>query len=105
MNAFLLVPTSGLLEVFVGDQLDLQATLTAHGGGGRLVSTNFESDGEPVCTATWFHDSTGIVNPRARQALVHLTDMHMIFTGPVLFHGAEEERLGVIVQLLSLREE
>jgi hypothetical protein len=105
VNTYLLVPSDGLLEVFVGEQVNIESTLIVHGGEGRLVSFAFENDGEHVCRVTWFHDPTGRVNPRARQTLTHLTDMHMIFTGPVMFHDVEEERIGVVVQLLSLREE
>jgi hypothetical protein len=100
---YLLIPPEGLLEVLAGRPINIEATLAARGGEGRLVSVVIEDDHEKVCRVSWFHSPTGAVNPRAREALVDLTDMHMIFTGPVLFHETEEERLGALVYLLSNR--
>lgn len=104
-DCYLLVPTSGLLEMLVGTPVDVEAALIARSGEGRLVSIEVSDGTTSTCRVTWFHSPIAMVNPRARQALVHLSDLHMIFTGPVMFHDVEEERLGVIVQLLSMREE
>jgi hypothetical protein len=100
---YLLIPPEGLLEVLAGGAINIEATLAARGGEGRLVSVVMEDNHQQVCRVSWFHSPTGAVNPRAREALVDLTDMHMIFTGPVLIYDADEQQLGRVVQLLSSR--
>ena len=100
---YLLIPPRGLLEIFIGEPISVETTLAAHGGEGRLISLDVENNGEKIVRVSWFFDSLLPVNSRAREGLEHLGNIHLIFTGPVLFYEADEARLGEVVELLSMR--
>jgi hypothetical protein len=101
---FVLIPPEGLLHVFHSERaLDIEATLAANGGDGRFTTLTIETDGDYVGQVHWLISPTTPVNPRARIALSVLGDIHLIFTGPVMFSNLEERKAGEIVTELSLR--
>ena len=101
---FVLIPPEGLIHLFHAEKpLNIEATLEANGAEGRYTTLAVESNGEWVGNVHWYVSSSTPVNPRARQTLVFLGDIHLIFTGPVLFSGLAERKAGEIVTELSLR--
>lgn len=100
----LLIPPHGLLEVIEAEEpVDEAALLLARGAVGPSVRLRLEADGIPVARLDWQVDATVPLNPRARQAVTELGDIHMLFTGPVLFSEIEREKVGELVALLSVK--
>lgn len=101
---FVLVPTDGLIHLFHAEKpLNIEATLEANGAEGTYTVLAVESDGQWIGNVHWYVSSTTPVNSRARRALAYLGDIHLIFTGPVLFSELTERKAGEIVTELSLR--
>jgi hypothetical protein len=106
---FLLIPPTGLLEVINTDKpIDIGETL-------RLRNDDHDTPVftiEPVAANTerlgrvdWIANDTAPVNPRAREALVMLCGIHMIFTGHVMFSNViPPEEVYLIVANLSRKE-
>jgi len=95
---FLIVPPVGLLEVVHADHgIDERRTLYDRADGVflRLHHENLH--------AAWLGHEAGHLNPRARWAWNQLTGIEVVFTGPVIFAGIEENRMGEIVAQLSMR--
>ena len=102
---YLLIPPSGLLEVFNTENgLHVRDVLATRGGSGEFLSLVFEIDGEPGGIVEWFVNQIGPLNTRAREALAMLTGTHMIFTGPVMFYDVAPEKIGEVVAQLSRKE-
>lgn len=98
----MLIPAEGLIHVFHADKpLDIRATLAANSGTGTYMAMGLLEEGNPVGMVHWFVDDTAPVNPRARQALAEIGDVHMIFTGPVMFSDVNIDVMGRIVIQLS----
>lgn len=102
---YLLIPPNGLMEVFHAEEpIDVRTVLTNRGGHGSYFSMRFIVDGNPEARAEWFVNSTGPVNPRAREAFEYLTGVHMLFTDSLMLWGINPERVGEMVARLSRRE-
>lgn len=100
-DTHLMIPSTGILEVFEdphGD-LDIERVLTSRGGEGTLISLTFGTS-----VVWWFVNGIGPVNPRARETLVLIEGPHTVFTGPVMFCGLAPEKVGEIVAHLSRKE-
>lgn len=101
----LVVPPIGIIQILHGDDtIDPENTLRGL----------YPSDSPYVGIHFHLHDGTGgdlgffprlvTANPRAREALRILTDTHMVLTGPVIFTGVPEPRLGQVLATLSLED-
>lgn len=102
-NHVLVIPSAGLMEVFHTEKdIDPRGTLLARGARGQHVTFDLLVDGTSVGRVDWLTE--GPVNPRARQAVVHLTGAHMVFFGPVIFTGVAPETVYEIVSTLSRKE-
>lgn len=101
----LLIPVSGLIEVFHTDKrIDIPATLTMRNATGSYMAMDMTRDGDLLGTAHWCVDADAPWNARARDAMSALTSIHMIFTGPVMFTGLTETTVAEIVAELSRKE-
>lgn len=100
----LIIPPEGLMEVFHTDgQVDTKRALELRGKGVH-VRIPFVINGEPRGTVEFLSCDTEPVNPRGREAMALLTEVHMIFTGPVLFEGIGTDKIMELVSMLSTRE-
>lgn len=98
----LVIPVEGLFDVYhyyddIDTDPDYAKKVLGHRAEGTLISLNIVVAGETGGKVAFLHDPTGPVNSRAREALAHLTGVHMIFTGPVLFTGISEEKINEVV--------
>jgi hypothetical protein len=94
----LIVPPVGLLEVVHTDHgIDQEGTLRVRAEG-AFATLRYDEH-----YAYWLVDNAGTLNPRARWVWAELTGVHMSFTGPVIFQGIEERRVGDLVGHLSTR--
>ncbi len=97
---YLIVPPLGLLEVIHADHpLDPEGVLRGRTSGGEFI--RLASAG---VTAYWLSNQYGQMNPRARETFARVSKVHLVFTGPVIFEGIEENLMGEIVGILSLRD-
>lgn len=106
----LVVPVEGLMEVYhyyheIDTDPDYAKKVLQQRGKGALISLNIVVEGATGGKVAFLYDPTEPVNPRAREALAHLTGVYMVFTGPVLFTGVPEEKISeVVVTRLSTVE-
>lgn len=97
---YLIVPPEGLLEVIHADHpLDPEATIRTRCKQGEFIRLT-----SGLIVASWMSSNNGWMNPRARYVFARVAHVHLIFTGPVLFEGIDEARMGEIVGHLSLPE-
>jgi len=97
---YLIVPPTGLLEVIHADHpLDPEVAIRTRERHGEFIRLT-----AGAVTASWMSSESGWMNPRARQVFARITRVHLVFTGPVLFEGIEENLMGEIVGLLSLTD-
>lgn len=89
----LYIPPDGVLQVFQRD-VDPVRLLT---GPGKYVCVHVGPKVHLHFRAT----DDGTPNPRATTVLAGLTDVHMGFTGPVVFDGLGGERIYEVIQQLS----
>ena len=103
-HTLLLVPVTGILQMFSSDHdLDQGPVLRKSGGRGPLLSITLEVDNRPVGKIWMCADDTQMVNFRARSALYHLNQVHMLFQGPVLFTDLDEDTAYGIIEELSAK--
>lgn len=99
-----MIPPEGLMHLFHATKpLDFESTLRANGADGVYLNLVVMKDHLPVGRVSWCNSSITPVNPRAREALVHLSDVHLIFTGPVIFSELTENAAEGIIFELSTR--
>jgi len=89
----LYIPPDGIVQVFERE-VDPVNLLT---GPGKYVCVHIGSKVHAHFRAT----DDGVPNPRATRVLVGLTEVHMGFTGPVVFVGLTGERIYEVIQQLS----
>ena len=89
----LYVPPAGVLQVFAKD-VDPVELLT---GPGKYVCVHVGTKVHLHFRAT----DDGQPNPRATTILAGLTEVHMGFTGPVVFDGLDGQRIFEVIQQLS----
>jgi hypothetical protein len=89
----LYVPPDGPLQVFQRS-VDPVSLLT---GSGKYVCVHVGSRVHVHFRAT----DDGVPNPRATAVLAGLTEVHMGFTGPVVFDGLTGDRIYEVIQQLS----
>lgn len=89
----LYVPPDGVLQVFQ-KEVEPFSLLT---GPGKYVCVHVGKHVHAHFRAT----DEGVPNPRATTVLVGLTEVHMVFTGPVVFDGLTGERIYELIQQLS----
>jgi hypothetical protein len=96
----LIVPPSGLLEVVHSNgPIDPERLLRTRTSGGEFVRLTTGN-----ITTNWMSQEHGRVNPRARDVFQRISQVHFVFTGPVVFLGIEERLMGDIVGRLSMLE-
>lgn len=96
----LMIPVEGLCEILHSDYpIDGPTFLRSHiakeGINGAHISTltfPILQDGEEECVLHFLRGPGMVSNPRARTALVQLTTVHMVITGPAIFVGLSPER-------------
>jgi hypothetical protein len=97
MPHHLLIPTTGDLELLHTDN-SAQAILALYEGG-TPVTLDFTVDGEPGGTVTFAvsnpHTET---NPRAREALVWLTGVHLVIDGTAILTGVSPDLVAELVK-------
>lgn len=103
-ETYLLIPAHGLVEVFIGEHLDIPTALITRGGDGVYVVFDVTANGGHIGWVHWLENSVGPINPRAREAMVTVTGVYVTFTGPVLFTGLRETQVFEIVAGLSRKE-
>jgi hypothetical protein len=87
------VPPEGVLQVFQ-KEVEPHRLLT---GPGKYVVVHVGKNIHAHFRAT----DDGAPNPRATTVLVGLTEVHMGFTGPVVFDGLTGDRIYELIQQLS----
>lgn len=103
----LVVPVAGLLDVYHHDHdidRDHITRILRRRGRGSMMSLGIVVEGKVGGTVNFLHEPTEPVNTRAREALAHLTGIHILLTGPVMFTGVPEEKIGEVVAMLSTEE-
>lgn len=101
----LLIPPKGLMEVMHADRaVDIEQVLASREGKGPLITLNLLRQNVENGTVYWCNDPTQPMNPRAREAMVMVTDAHMVFPGPVIFTGLPPEKVFEIVSALSRKD-
>lgn len=97
IGAVLYIPPDGLLQVFQ-DHVDPVGLLN---GPGKYVCVH-------VGTKVHVHfraEDDGTPNPRATVVLAKLTEVHMGFTGTVVFDGLDGRQIVEIIQELNRKED
>jgi hypothetical protein len=103
MTHCLLISPAGLLEVLHSNDdlpIDPREWLEAHEDG-AYVALNITVGGREGGQVHFVSDPTGVLNPRARDALARLTGVHVVLTGTVAFTGLEPARVAELVQAVG----
>lgn len=98
MNTHLLVPVTGPIAVLQGGEA-LERMSHIREQGWLIIEVS--SDGLPICNVVRLVDPLESLNVRAAQVFLELTELHMIFTGPVLFGNLDSTRCFEMVRKVS----
>jgi hypothetical protein len=103
-QAALLIPTTGLMEVYQFGKVNVRRVLEARGDTGTFLSLHVTQNDDHVARVEWLVNQVGPLNGRAREALVLLCGTHMIFTGTVFFLDMDVAKAMEVVATLSRKD-